>query len=92
MRPNIGDHDLNVKVNHIKEFLEDHDKVRVSIQFRGRENAHRDLGFVLAERIRKMLEEVGDFDHRPSMMGNRMIINMSPKKIIKPAGAKQKSV
>jgi translation initiation factor IF-3 len=78
MRPNIGEHDLTVKLNHIREFLEAKDLVRVSIMFRGRENMHRDLGQVVAKKIQESVADLGETQGRPSMMGNRLILNLSP--------------
>ena len=52
-RPNVGDHDYETKLNHVKKFLEKGHKVKVSLTFRGRENAHRELGFAVVERVIK---------------------------------------
>ncbi len=81
MRPNIGEHDLMVKMNHAKEFLEKNDKVRFTIMFKGRENTHKDLGDVLAKRIRSILTDSGELEGRPFQMGNRLMMSFIPKKV-----------
>lgn len=80
MRPGIGEHDLGIKMEHAKEFLAENNKVQVSIVFRGRENQHRDLGMVLADKVRIALLEVGDVEGRPTHFGNRLIMSIMPKK------------
>lgn len=80
MRPNIGEHDLQVKLNHAREFLENNDKIRFSIMFRGRENIHRDLGVNLSKRIIETLADIGEVEGRSSMMGNRLIVSIIPLK------------
>lgn len=79
-RPNIGDHDLNVKINHIKEFLEDGHKTRVRIFFRGREIVHSDIGRQLADRVFDAVKDVGAIDMKPKMEGKNLIMVISPKK------------
>ncbi|MGH7885854.1 MAG: translation initiation factor IF-3 [Thermodesulfobacteriota bacterium] len=79
-RPNIGDHDLEVKINHIKEFLDAGHKTRVRIFFRGREIVHPELGRNLAERVYEMVKEKGSIDMNPKMEGKNLIMVLSPKK------------
>lgn len=79
-RPNIGDHDLNVKINHIREFLEDGHKTRVRIFFRGREIVHSELGRELADRVYDAVKDVGSIDMNPKMEGKNLIMVLSPKK------------
>ena len=81
LRPNIGEHDLMVKINHSIEFLHKNDKVRFTIMFKGRENTHKDLGDALAKRIRVILTDHGDLEGRPFQMGNRLMMSFLPKKI-----------
>jgi len=80
IRPRIGEHDLEVKLNHAKEFLAEQNKVQITIVFMGREMQHRDLGYALLDKIKGMLADVGEADNRPSMMGNRLIVSFVPKK------------
>jgi translation initiation factor IF-3 len=66
---NVDDHDYRTKVNHIREFLEKGHKVKVSLFFRGRENAHRELGFKLMNRVREECEDIANTDVPPRMVG-----------------------
>lgn len=94
LNPRIASHDLQTKVKHIEEFLKEHNKVRVTVVFRGRENQHRNLGEEILNAIRDNLSSVGVVEGRPSMMGNRMSIMLAPAHgkpapAPKPAAAKQ---
>ena len=79
-RPNIGQHDLNVKVNHMRQFLEDDHKTKVRIFFRGREIIHSELGKSLADRIIDMVSDVGSVDNVPKMEGKNLTMVITPKK------------
>ncbi len=79
-RPNIGDHDLDVKINHIREFLEDDNKTKIRIFFRGREIVHPELGRVLANRIIERVADIGSVDMPPKLEGKNLIMVLSPKK------------
>lgn len=79
-RPNIGQHDLNVKVNHMRQFLEDDHKTKVRIFFRGREIIHSDLGKSLADRIIDMVSDVGSVDNVPKMEGKNLTMVITPRK------------
>lgn len=79
-RPNIGDHDLKVKINRIKEFLQSGHKTRVRIFFRGREIVHPELGKILAERIAEEVNEFGTVDLMPKLEGKNLIMILSPNK------------
>ncbi len=78
LRPKIETHDYNVKVGHVKRFLEEGHKVKVTIMFRGREMAHQELGTKLLERISKDLEGTGFVEMRPEMLGRDMNMVMAP--------------
>ncbi len=80
LRPNIGIHDLNVKVNHIREFLENGHKTRVRIFFRGREIVHPELGRKLANKIYEELKEICSVDMEPKMEGKNLLMVLSPAK------------
>ena len=79
-RPNIGDHDLEVKVNRIKQFLSNGHKTRIRIFFRGREIIHRDLGEKLVKRVCDGVSEIGSIDMEPRMEGKNLIMVLSPSK------------
>ncbi len=76
---NVGDHDFQTKVNHIKEFLEDGIKVKCSLFFRGRENAHRELGFEVMNRVLKECAELAQTDMTPRLIGSSIVMVLSPK-------------
>ena len=80
LRPNIGDHDLNVKVNRIKEFLQHGHKTKVRIYFRGREIVHPEIGNMLAKRICEQVDDYGTVDTLPKMEGRNLMMVLSPKK------------
>ncbi len=77
---NIEDHDYQFKIKHIKEFLEKKDKVRVSLRFRGREMAHRELGMELMNRVAGDVAVCGEIDSNPKFMGRTIIMTVNPKK------------
>lgn len=79
-RPNIGEHDLNVKVNHIKDFLDAGHKTRVRIFFRGREIVHQELGVKLANKVCEQVAEYGSVDMQPKMEGKNLIMILTPNK------------
>ncbi len=79
-RPNIGEHDLDVKINRIREFLEDGHKAKVRISFRGREITHPELGKELAEKIIERIIDVGLIDALPKFEGKSLIMVTAPKK------------
>ena len=74
----IEEHDFNTKVNHIKRFLKDGHKVRVTVFFRGREKAHKDKGYDLMEKVQDEIEEVGDVDQKPKMKGQVLQMLLKP--------------
>ena len=79
LRPKIGDHDLDFKINKAREFLEQKDKVIVSVVFRGRENAHTDEGFKVVKRFVGQLDDVAKIEQGPGMQGRRIVVMLSPK-------------
>ena len=79
LHPNIGEHDLQTKIRHAKEFLEDHNRIVFRLQFRGRERAHKELGFALLGRISKDLDPWGKFES-PNSSGPNMFLRGAPKK------------
>lgn len=78
-RPTTDEHDLQFKVKHIRRFIEDKDKVKVTVVFKGREMAHTDRGLVLLERIMKETADVAAVDKGSQMEGRTMALILSPK-------------
>ncbi len=80
MSPKIGEHDFQVKMRQVKEFLKDGNKVRVAMWFRGREMAHPKVGEVLLVRLAQSLTDVGVVEGTPKLEGRNMIMILAPKK------------
>jgi translation initiation factor IF-3 len=78
-KPQIEEHDYQVKLKHIKEFLEEKDKVRVSLRFRGRENVHKELGRELLLRVASDVAALGEMEGSPQSMGRTMTMTLVPK-------------
>lgn len=78
-RPKIDDHDFDFKTKHVREFLESGSKVKVFVQFRGREMAHQEFGHVIIQQIIKELADVAQLDVPPKMEGNMLSMVMSPR-------------
>lgn len=79
-RPNIGGHDLDVKISRIREFLEDENKAKIRIFFRGREIVHPEIGRALANKILERVSDIGGIDMPPRLEGKNLIMVISPKK------------
>jgi translation initiation factor IF-3 len=79
-RPGTDDHDYSYRMKHAREWLEEGDKVKATIWFRGREMTHRELGARILERLENDLIDVGEVEARPRMEGNQMFIILGPKK------------
>ena len=79
LRPNIDDADYEVKLRNARRFLDDGDKVKVTMRFRGRELAHQELGMNILVRVRDELEELCKVEQMPKMEGRQMIMVLSPK-------------
>ena len=77
-RPSIGDHDLDVKIAQMRRFIADGDRVKVQIQFRGREITHSQLGYQLIERVIAQLD-TARLDGNVSMSGNHITVILVPK-------------
>lgn len=80
LRPSTDEHDFQTKVRHIKRFLEEGDKVKVTIRFRGREMAHIDLGHVQMQKLLEEIKTVGEVESHPKMEGRQMFAMLSPLK------------
>ncbi len=79
MRPGIDDHDYDVKMRSIVRFIEDGDKVKVTLRFRGREMAHQDLGMKVLEKVRDQVEEMAKVEQFPKMEGRLMTMVIAPR-------------
>ncbi len=79
MRPNIDDNDYEVKMRSAKRFIEEGDKVKVTMRFRGREMAHQDLGMNVLVRVRDELDAVAKVEQMPKIEGRQMIMVLAPK-------------
>jgi len=85
----IGDHDLEIKINHAKEFLEEGNKVQFTLQFRGREIAHSELGYNIFKKIKEALYPISKIEQDARLMGKRINMVLMPdnreKKPLEPA-------
>ena len=79
-RPATDDHDYETKVRKLREFLEEGDKAKVTMRFRGREMAHQDLGLKVLERVRTELDNFAVVESMPRLEGRQMIMMLAPKK------------
>jgi len=79
LRPGIDDHDYDVKMRSMKSFIDEGDKVKVTMRFRGRELAHQELGMNVLMRVKGDLDEVAKIEQYPRMEGRQMTMVMSPK-------------
>lgn len=77
---NIGEHDYQTKLRHTHEFIEGGDRVKVSLMFRGRENAHKELGFELMKRVIADCTEQASIEQSPRLMGRNIFMMLVPKK------------
>jgi len=79
LRPGIDEHDYEVKMRSVHRFLEEGDKVKVTMRFRGREMVHQELGLRVLERVRDELEEKAKVEQMPKLEGRQMIMVLAPK-------------
>ncbi|MHB9099678.1 MAG: translation initiation factor IF-3 [Syntrophales bacterium] len=80
LRPKTEEHDLEVKIKHVKKFLEQHNKVKISMIFRGREIAYTEIGRKIMEDVKNTLAEGCVIDQQPKLEGRSMVMILSPKK------------
>jgi len=80
LRPKTDDHDLDFKVKHVKRFLEEGNKAKITMVFRGREITHTNLGLVILDKIAEELAECAVIEVRPKMEGRNMYMIVAPKK------------
>jgi len=79
MRPSIDIHDYNVKMKKVFQFLDDGDKVKLTIRFRGREMAHQELGGEVLKRVAEDVKDVAKIEARPAIEGRQMIMIIAPR-------------
>jgi translation initiation factor IF-3 len=79
LRPTIDKHDLAIKLKHVMEFLEDGDKVRITLRFRGREMDHQEIGVQVLERVQEALKEHCRIEQSPKMEGKQIVMTVAPK-------------
>ena len=79
LRPNIDDNDYSIKMRSMIKFLEEGDKVKVTLRFRGREMAHQDLGVKVLERVKAELDVLGKVEQFPRLEGRQMVMVIAPK-------------
>jgi translation initiation factor IF-3 len=79
-RPGTDDGDYQIKLRNLTRFLNEGDKTKITLRFRGREMAHQEFGFKLLERVKADLEAYGVVEQFPKMEGRQMVMVMSPKK------------
>jgi translation initiation factor IF-3 len=80
LRPKTEDHDIQVKIKHVKKFLEQQDKVKITMMFRGREIAYTEIGRKIMENIRDALADIGSIEQHPRLEGRNMNMIIAPKK------------
>lgn len=79
-RPNTDKHDYEVKMRSVVKFLENGDKVKVTMRFRGREMAHQNLGLELLQRVAADIETIGKVENMPKLEGRQMVMMIGPAK------------
>ncbi len=82
-RPGTDEGDYQIKLRNLTKFLEKGDKAKITLRFRGREMAHRELGSKMLERIKKDLEELATVEQFPKMEGRQMVMVMAPRATVK---------
>ncbi|HVY03744.1 MAG TPA: translation initiation factor IF-3 [Caulobacterales bacterium] len=79
VRPNIDDHDYDVKMRAMERFFEEGDKVKITLRFRGREMAHTELGIQLLDRVRSQFDTVAKVEQEPRFEGRQVVMVMAPR-------------
>jgi|TARA_Y100000590_G_scaffold338501_1_gene385744 translation initiation factor IF-3 len=79
LRPNIDTHDYDVKMRSARRFIDDGDKVKVTLRFRGREMAHQELGAEVLKRVRTELETIAKVEQMPKFEGRQLTMVMAPR-------------
>lgn len=79
LRPNIDDHDYEVKMRNMRRFLGDGDKVKVTLRFRGREMAHMEIGVDVLKRVKADIDEIAKVEQEAKMEGRQMVMVIAPR-------------
>jgi translation initiation factor IF-3 len=79
MRPNIDDHDYQTKMKKVVEFIEEGDKVKLTLRFRGREMAHNQLGMAVLQRVAEDTSQIAKIEQHPRLEGRQMLMVIAPK-------------
>ncbi len=79
MRPNIDDHDYDVKMRAVRRFFEEGDKVKLTLRFRGREMAHMELGMQLLNKVREETATIAKVEAEPKLEGRQMMMVLAPR-------------
>lgn len=80
LRPGIDKHDFDVKMRSARKFIEEGDKLKVTLRFRGRELSHKELGKDVLKRVKDELQDITKIEHEPKLEGKRMIMILAPLK------------
>jgi translation initiation factor IF-3 len=80
MRPGIDDNDYDIKMKKVRQFLDEGDKVKVTMRFRGREMAHQELAMGILEKVKSEVADLGKVEQMPRLEGRQMVMVMSPLK------------
>lgn len=80
LRPKTDVHDIDVKVNHIKRFIEDKNKVKITVVYRGRELTHQEIGFKVMQDVLVKIQDIVRIETPPKMEGRTLFAIVAPKK------------
>jgi translation initiation factor IF-3 len=92
LTPNTDSHDIETKQNHIRKWVADKNRVKVSVKFRGREMAHQELGYRVIDELLKGLDDIVAPESRPRFEGRRLTVTLLPKSEVKSAEPKPTAV
>ena len=79
LRPNIDNNDFTVKMKQVKKFIDNGDKVKITLRFRGREMTHQALGVTVLDRVKEVTEELCKIETMPKLEGRQMVMILAPK-------------
>ena len=79
LRPNIDINDFTIKMKQVKKFIDNGDKVKITLRFRGREMAHQDIGVTVLDRVKENTEESCKIEAMPKLEGRQMVMILAPK-------------
>lgn len=85
--PNVGDHDYQTKLRHLRDFLQHGFRIKVSLYFRGREGAHQEIGFEVMQRVIRDASDLGHAEQPPRLFGRNILMLLCPRPRTKGAGA-----